>query len=216
MFFLSESDLSKFEVTLRYEKDVVATEVIDFAQGVAFCPVWQELADSAFQVSKLDYRGTNKNVLKVLELLQDGFALQLGSQGDLFGERFCRSHIYVFNCENDKESLRMKSKEVVCVFSILKYINFMIEYCFGKRKHRPECEAMLVLGSNPATILAPTFISLTMRPLIAEKLNEALGCSDNSLSLLFSDEQSLEFLSRNMDEIRNSQTPVIFENFDFL
>ena len=201
--------LSEFEVTLRYEQNLMFTKTIDFANGRVFRLQDQPSAFAGLNFFEeffpnYDFQKACKN--KILNGLQKGFVLQASPEADLMIVRRSKMRMFYYSSENNNQAVQIDRNTQSCIFSFLNYLENVLNYRAGVMKNRPDSEILMVFGVVPTSPKSVAPISLTLKPVLADTLNQRLGYSENNLSLLFSDEESISSLKDTFRNISNSVT----------
>ena len=192
---------------IEYENTLVYQKIIDFAQECIFCigGIESKFVDWPHRFLEEHfppYDGKNTCVNAVLNGLTGGFMLKVNPYHGLVAAlRRSKMQIFYFNSDHEKEGKKMNRYEETNIFSYFDYIQDMLSYRANGRDCRPCCEVMLAFGTCPKSPMSKTLIKLTLKPVLHEKLNQFVGYSESSISLLFSDEQSLNNLSENFNSI---------------
>lgn len=224
LLFLIDEDFSTFEVTIQYDGYKCEPILIDFAQGCFFqkkgSPLNQKFQFPLFPLQESSVcNGKTELIKKILKGLEDGFAVRSTPEADeLRGFRLSNAHIYFINCDTetelnvDKQYLKMEREKEVCLFSYFSYIIHMLQYRAGKRETRPSCELILSFCYRPSSLLKDPIFSIRLRPAKIDAINNLLGFSEDSVSLLFSDKGSLISWLDECGEIPVPQETGMFED----
>ena len=202
--------LPRFEVTLQYEKSEIFSKIIDFSQGRVIRPEhlqadFAELDDTFSHITFPQYNGANPSGKTVMDGFASGCAIVTDTlNGDLVLKR--RSKVQVFYINSNEEVVKIEQNVETRIFSYLKYMEDMLQYksLFGTSKP-PRCEVMIVIGTRPKTASSRTLVSLNLKPILKDRLNERIGCAENSLSLLFSSEHALQSLHENIVNMNSTK-----------
>ena len=197
-FVVSDKNLMKCNVILKYDDVTVESIVLDFSNQIWFLPANAQSLDNtvAYNIYALPRQpNESTNLKKILNESKEGFVLGIFPQYDdkevlqdlcLYGLRKCNSHIYFLNSQTNERSQKMKKNEETCLFSYMGYIFDSYEYKGEKRNTKPKCEVLLALGSNPSSSSGRTFVSLIIEPVNAKSLEKNSDSADSNISLQFS------------------------------